>query len=58
MKGPRGKIYISDFCQKDLVEVEWAIVDLKMLCPQNSGSAFRDLFIILHNERGEEAHEN
>ena len=31
---------------------------LKMLCPQNSGSALKDLFMILHYERGEEAHEN
>ena len=29
-----------------------------MLCPQNSGSALKDLLIILHNEKGEEAHEN
>ena len=29
-----------------------------MLCPQNSGSALKDVFIILYNERGEEAHEN
>ena len=49
---------IRDFCKKDLVEGEWVIVGPKMLCPQNYGSALKDLFIILRNERGEEAHEN
>ena len=29
-----------------------------MLCPQSSVSALKDPFIILHNERGEEVHEN
>ena len=52
------EIYISGFCKKDLVEGEWAIVGTKMMCPQNSGSALQDLFIILNNETGEEAHEN
>ena len=33
-------------------------VNLKILCPQNSGSALEDLFIIVYNERGEEAHQN
>ena len=50
------EIYISDFC--DLVEGEWVILGLIILCPQNSGSALKDLFIILHNGRGEEVHEN
>ena len=49
-------IYISDFCKKDLVEAERVIVDPKMLCPQNAGSALKDLFIVLHNERDDEAH--
>ena len=52
------EICISDFCKNDLVEGEWVIVDWEMLCPQNSGSALKDLFIILYNERGEEVHEN
>ena len=30
----------------------------KMLYWQNSGSTPKDVFIILHNEKGEEAHEN
>ena len=51
------KFMLVIFAKKDLVG-EWVIVDQKMLCPQNSGSTFKDLFIILHNERGEEAHEN
>ena len=29
-----------------------------MLCPQNPESAVKDLFRILHNERGEEAYQN
>ena len=40
------------FAKKDIVEGEWVTVGPKMLCPQNSGSALIDLFIILHNERG------
>ena len=52
------EIYINDFCKKYLVEGECVIVGPKMLCPQNSGSALKDRFIILHNERGEEALEN
>ena len=34
------------------------IVGPKMLYPQNFGSALKDFFKVLHNERGEEAHEN
>ena len=34
------------------------IVGPKMLCCQNCGYVFKDLFIILYNERDEEAHEN
>ena len=52
------EIYISDFCKKDLAESEWVIVGPKMLCPQNFGSALKDLFIIMHNKRDKEAHEN
>ena len=52
------EIYISDFWKKDLVEGEWVIVGSEMLCPQNSGSAHKDIFIILHSEWGEEAHGN
>ena len=59
MHNKRGQeayeIYITDFCKKNLVEGEWVIVDWKMLCPQNSGSALK---IFLHNARDEEAHEN
>ena len=29
-----------------------------MLCPQNSGSALKDLFVILYNERDEDAPKN
>ena len=50
--------YISDFSKKDLVEGEWVIVDPIMLFPQDSGSALKDIFIILHIERSEEVHEN
>ena len=50
----RGKeaceIHISCFCKKDLVEDEWVIAGPKMLCPLNSGSALKEIFIILHNE--------
>ena len=42
------EIYIK---KKDLVEGEWVIVGLKMLCPRNSGSALKDLSMILRNER-------
>ena len=52
------EIYISGFCKKDLVQGEQVITDWKILSPQNSGSGLKDLFIILHNEGGEEAHEN
>ena len=54
----KHEIDISDFSEKDLVEGEWVIVDPKILCPQKSGSALKDLFIILHSEKDEEAHEN
>ena len=54
----KHEIDISDFSEKDLVEGEWVIVDPKILCPQKSGSALKDLFIILHTEKDEEAHEN
>ena len=50
------EIYVSDFCKKDLVESEW--VGPNMLCPQNSESAVKDLFRILHSERGKEAYQN
>ena len=30
----------------------------EMLCPENSGSALEDIFVILHNEKGEGTHEN
>ena len=46
------------FCEKELFEDEWVIVAPNMLYPQNCGSALKDLFIILHNERGEEPYEN
>ena len=52
------EIYISDFWEKDLVEGEWVIFGLQMPCPQNSGSALKELYIILHNERDEEVHVN
>ena len=59
MKEDKGhEIYITGLCWKDLVEVEWVIVCPKMLCPQNSGSALKALFITSHNERGEETHES
>ena len=38
------EIYISDFRKKDLVEGKWVVVNPKMLCPQNSGYAFKDFF--------------
>ena len=47
------EIYVSNFCKKDIVEGEWVIVSPKMLCLQDSGSALKELFIILHNEKGE-----
>ena len=46
----------SGVCEIDLVEGEWVILGPKMLCPQNSGSDLKDLFTILYNEKGEEAH--
>ena len=46
------------FAKKDLVQGDWVILGPKMLCPQNSGSTLKDVLIILHNERDEEAHEN
>ena len=46
------------FAKKHLNEGDWVTMNLKMLCPQNSGSAFNNLFMILHNERGGEVHEN
>ena len=46
------------FCKKDLIEVKLVIVVSEMLHLQNCGSALKDLFIILHSERGEEAYEN
>ena len=46
------------FCKKDFIEVEWFIVVSEMLHPQNCGSALKDLFIILHSQRGEEAYES
>ena len=49
------EICVSDFCRKDFVEGEWVIVGPKM---KNSGSAIKDIFTILHNKRGENAHEN
>ena len=52
------EICISDFCKKDLTESEWVIAGWKMLYPQNAGSILKNLFIILVNERGDEAHEN
>ena len=60
MKGAKRhvKFILVIFAKKYLVEGEWVIQSPKMLCPLNSGSAVKDLFIILHNERGEEAHEN
>ena len=52
------EVCISDFCKKDLTESEWVIVGGKMLYPQNSGTILKNLFIILLNKRGDEAHEN
>ena len=46
------------FAKKDLIQGDWVILGPKMLCPQNSGSTLKDVLIILHNERDEEAHEN
>ena len=40
------------FDKNTVVEGEWITVGLKMVCPQNSR------FCLLHNESGEEAHEN
>ena len=39
-------------------EFFYNIAGPKMLCSQTSGSTLKDLFIILHNERGEEARES
>ena len=52
------KFILVIFAKKDPVEGDWCFDDRKMLWPQNTGSALKDLFLILHNERGEEAHEN
>ena len=52
------EIFTSDFCKKDLVEGKWVIAGPKMLCPQNSRFALKDLFIILCNERGKGAQAN
>ena len=52
------KIILVIFGKKGLSEGEWVIVDPKMMCRQNSGSAFKDFFIILYNEGSEEVHEN
>ena len=46
------------FAKKGLSEGEWVIVNPKMMCRQNSGSAFKDFFIILCNESSNEVHEN
>ena len=60
MKGAKRhiKFILVTFAKKDLVEGEWVIVDLKMLCLQNSGFAVKDFFIFLCNERCEKRHEN
>ena len=52
------KIVLVIFAKKGLSEGEWVIVDPKMMCRQNSGSAFKIFFIILYNESSEEVHEN
>ena len=59
MKGAKEhmKFILVIFAKKILLRVKMPKMP-KMLCPQNSGSALQDLFIILHNEIGEEAHEN
>ena len=35
---------VNEVAKKIFVEGEWVIVGLKMLCPQNSWSALKDLF--------------
>ena len=53
------KFILVVFGKKFLLRVNLRVVVWpKMLCPQNSGSAPQDLYIILHNGRGEEAFEN
>ena len=52
------KFILMIFARKHLNKGDWVTMNLKVLCPQNSGSAFNNLFMILHNERGEEVHEN
>ena len=52
------EIYISDFCEKDLVQGEWVIVGPKMLYLEKSGSAFKEVFVVLHIKKVEEALEN
>ena len=52
------KIVLVIFAKKGLSEGEWVIVDPKMMCRQNSGSAFKNFFIILYNESSEEVNEN
>ena len=60
MKGTKRhmKFILVIFAKKDLVEGDWCFDDRKMLCPQNTGFALKDLFLILRNERGEQADEN
>ena len=50
------KFILLIFCKKDLLQSEWVIVDSKMLCPQNSGSALKDFCYNFAQQRG--AHEN
>ena len=60
MKGAKRhmKFMVVIFGKKIFLKVNWLLWGPKILCPQSSGSAFKDLFIIMHNKRGKEANEN
>ena len=54
----RLKDIVIAFTEKTFVRGRWIILGPTMIPCRNSGSTLRILFLVLHNERGQEVHQN